>query len=66
MTLSMRTGASPSSYRKNRYGHAAQYDVRTFLSGCFRPDGLFGAVPGDPSGDLEYTVYGLLAMGATV
>ena len=39
--------------------------VRDFLSGCFRPTGLFAAVPADPFGDLEYTVYGLLAMGAT-
>ena len=54
-----------SLYALHRTGHAAPYDVRDFLSGCFRPDGLFGAVPGDPSGDLEYTVYGLLAMGAT-
>ena len=52
-------------YALKRTGHKANYDVRGFLSGCFRPDGLFGAVPGDPSGDLEYTVYGLLAMGAT-
>ena len=54
-----------SLYALHRTGHAARYDVCDFLSGCFRPDGLFGAVPGDPSGDLEYTVYGLLAMGAT-
>ena len=54
-----------SLYALHRTGHAAQYDVRDFLSGCFRPTGLFAAVPADPSGDLEYTVYGLLAMGAT-
>jgi len=52
-------------YALKRAGHRAKYDVRPFLSGCFRPDGMFGAVPGDPAGDLEYTVYGLLAMGAT-
>jgi len=57
--------SSVSLYALKRTGHKAKYDVRTFLCGCFRPDGLFGAVPGDPSGDLEYTVYGLLAMGAT-
>jgi len=57
--------AAVALYALKRTGHAAHYDVRGFLSGCFRPDGLFGAVPGDPSGDLEYTVYGLLAMGAT-
>jgi len=54
-----------SLYALRRAGHAATCDVRDFLSGCFRADGLFGAVPGDPAGDLEYTVYGLLAMGAT-
>ena len=58
--------AAVALYALKRTGHAAHYDVRGFLSGCFRPDGLFGAVPGDPSGDLEYTVYGLLAMGATI
>ena len=57
--------AAVALYALKRTGHKAEYDVRDFLSGCFRPDGLFGAVPGDPSGDLEYTVYGLLAMGAT-
>ena len=57
--------AAVALYALRRTGHKANCDVRGFLSGCFRPDGLFGAVPGDPSGDLEYTVYGLLAMGAT-
>ena len=56
--------AAVALYALKRAGHKAEYDVRPFLSGCFRPDGMFGAVPGDPSGDLEYTVYGLLAMGA--
>ena len=54
-----------SLYALHRTGHKANYDVRDFLSGCFRPTGLFAAVPADPFGDLEYTVYGLLAMGAT-
>ena len=54
-----------SLYALHRTGHAAKYDVCDFLSGCFRPSGLFAAVPADPFGDLEYTVYGLLAMGAT-
>ena len=57
--------AAVALYALKRTGRKAKYDVREFLSGCFRPDGLFGAVPGDPRGDLEYTVYGLLAMGAT-
>ena len=54
-----------SLYALHRTGHKANYDVRDFLSGCFRPTGLFAAVPADPFGDLEYTVYGLLALGAT-
>ena len=54
-----------SLYALHRTGHKANYGVRDFLSGCFRPTGLFAAVPADPFGDLEYTVYGLLAMGAT-
>ena len=54
-----------SLYALHRTGHAAKYDVYDFLTGCFRPTGLFAAVPADPFGDLEYTVYGLLAMGAT-
>ena len=54
-----------SLYALHRAGRRANYDVRDFLSGCFRPTGLFAAVPADPFGDLEYTVYGLLAMGAT-
>ena len=54
-----------SLYALHRTGHKANYDVCDFLSGCFRPTGLFAAVPVDPFNDLEYTVYGLLAMGAT-
>ena len=57
--------AAVALYALKRTGHKANYDVRDFLSGCFRPTGLFAAVPADPFGDLEYTVYGLLAMGAT-
>ena len=54
-----------SLYALHRTGHKANYYVCDFLSGCFRPTGLFAAVPADPFGDLEYPVYGLLAMGAT-
>ena len=54
-----------SLYALRRTGYVTKYDVRDFLSACFRPAGLFAAVPADPFGDLEYTVYGLLAMGAT-
>ena len=57
--------AAVALYALKRTGHEAAYDVRGFLSGCFCPTGLFAAVPADPFGDLEYTVYGLLAMGAT-
>ena len=57
--------AAVALYALKRTGHKAAYDVRDFLSVCFRPTGLFAAVPADPFGDLEYTVYGLLAMGAT-
>ena len=57
--------AAVALYALKHAGHKPEHDVRGFLSGCFRADGLFGAVPGDPAGDLEYTVYGLLAMGAT-
>ena len=42
-----------SLYALHRTGHKANYDVRDFLSGCFRPTGLFAAVPADPFGDLE-------------
>ena len=57
--------AAVALYALRRAGHEARYNVRDFLSVCFRPSGLFAAVPADPSGDPEYTVYGLLAMGAT-
>ncbi len=40
-----------------------QYDVRNFLRSCFRDDALFASTPESPAGDLEYTVYGLMAMG---
>ena len=54
-----------SLYALHRTGHKAKYHVRDPPSGRSRPTGLFAAVPADPFGDLEYTVYGLLAMGAT-
>ena len=37
--------------------------IKTYLRECFRENGLFAATPDDPHGDLEYTLYGLLAMG---
>ena len=40
-----------------------RYPLADFLRGCFRDDALFAATPGSPSSDLEYTAYGLLAMG---
>lgn len=54
-----------SLYALHRTGHRAKYSAREFLCGCFLQNGLFAAVPDDPSGDVEYTVYGLLAMGVT-
>lgn len=53
-----------SLYALHRTGYKAKYGVRGFLCECFRPNGLFAAEPNDSIGDMEYTVYGLLAMGA--
>ena len=39
--------------------------AKPFLRACFRDTGLFAAAPDDPVGDLEYTAYGLIAMGLT-
>ena len=40
-----------------------QISVKPYLRECFRENGFFAATPDDPHGDLEYTLYGLLAMG---
>ena len=47
------------------HGYALRHTVKPFLRACFRDTGLFAATPDDPVGDLEYTAYGLLAMGLT-
>jgi len=39
------------------------YELKDFLRGCFRDHAMFASTPDSPDGDLEYTVYGLLAMG---
>ena len=44
-------------------GKTPHVSTKPYLRECFRENGLFAATPDDPHGDLEYTVYGLLAMG---
>ena len=46
-----------------RFGKTPRVSVKPYLRDCFRETGFFAATPDDPIGDLEYTVYGLLAMG---
>ena len=46
-----------------RFGKTPKISVKPLLRECFRDNGFFAAAPNDPRGDLEYTVYGLLAMG---
>jgi len=46
-----------------RRGRIPKISVKSLLRECFRDNGFFAAAPDDPHGDLEYTVYGLLAMG---
>lgn len=46
-----------------RFGRTPGFPVKPFLRACFRDDAFFAATPDDSRGDLEYTVYGLLAMG---
>ena len=50
----------------NRYGASPKLSAKPFLRSCFRENGLFAATPEDPCGDLEYTVYALLALGGSV
>ncbi|MDD3119016.1 MAG: hypothetical protein PHQ27_07555 [Victivallales bacterium] len=47
----------------NQYNMTPKISVKPFLRSCFRANGLFAATPDDPAGDLEYTVYALLALG---
>lgn len=44
-------------------GKTPRVSIKPYLRECFRENGLFAATPNDSHGDLEYTVYGLLAMG---
>ena len=44
-------------------GKTPTIPVKPFLRECFRNNGFFAATPNDPVDDLEYTAYGLLAMG---
>jgi hypothetical protein len=39
--------------------------IKAFLRECFRENGLFAATPEDPIGDVEYSVYALLALGGS-
>jgi len=47
----------------SQHGKTPRIPVKNLLRECFRDNGFFAAAPDDPPGDLEYTVYGLLAMG---
>ena len=42
-----------------------RYSAKGYLQECLRENGFFAPTPNAPEGDLEYTVYGVLAMGAT-
>jgi len=44
-------------------GKSPSISVKPLLRECFRDNGFFAATSDDPDGDLEYTTYGLLAMG---
>jgi len=54
-----------ASFALHVHGYALHRTLKPFLRACFRDTGLFAATPDDPAGDLEYTAYGLLAMGLT-
>ena len=54
-----------ASFALHCHGFPLRRMVKPFLRACFRDTGLFAATPDDPVGDLEYTAYGLLAMGVT-
>lgn len=42
-----------------------RFSAKGYLQACLRENGFFAPTPDAPEGDLEYTVYGVLAMGAT-
>ena len=54
-----------ASFALHVHDYSLRHTVKPFLRACFRDTGLFAATPNDPAGDLEYTAYGLLAMGLT-
>lgn len=54
-----------ASFALHVHGYSLRHTLKPFLRACFRDTGLFAATPDDPVGDLEYTAYGLLAMGLT-
>jgi prenyltransferase beta subunit len=45
--------------------HPLPYSLKPFLRQTITPAGGFAAIPGDDAPDLEYTIYGLMAMGLT-
>ena len=47
------------------YQTHARLSAKGYLQECLRENGFFAPTPVAPEGDLEYTVYGVLAMGAT-
>ena len=47
------------------YQTHACFSAKGYLQECLRENGFFAPTPDAPEGDLEYTVYGVLAMGAT-
>lgn len=50
-------------YALKRCGFSTLFPFKDFLRNCFRDNGMFSSTPDDSTGDLEYTVYGFLAMG---
>ena len=44
---------------------SVRFSAKGYLQECLRDNGFFAPMPNAPEGDLEYTVYGVLAMGAT-
>jgi len=53
-----------AAFALQHYGKSLAISVKPFLRECFRENAFFAATPNDPDGDLEYTTYGLLLMGA--
>lgn len=49
----------------HRYQESVRFSAKGYLQECLRENGFFAPMPDAPEGDLEYTVYGVLAMGAT-